>query len=52
MLKVYMYKGDLFHPVDDDNFLDFKAKNIGEAAELIELALKSGYSVYIEKIEK
>ena len=52
MLTITMYKGDLFNRTEDDNWLDFKVKNLNEAAQLIELALKNGYSVYIEKAEK
>ena len=52
MLKIYMSDGAMFPPDFSDIFLDFTAKDIGEAAEVIALALESGYSVYIEKNEK
>ena len=52
MLKIYMSDGAMFPPDFSDIFLDFTAKDIGVAAEVIELALKDGYSIYIEKIEK
>ena len=52
MLTITMYKGDLFNRTEDDNWLDFKVKNINAATQLIELALKNGYSIYIEKTEK
>lgn len=52
MLTITMYKGDLFNRTEDDNWLDFKVKNINAATPLIDLAIKSGYSVYIEKDEK
>ena len=51
-MTVTMYEGCLFSRDQDDNWLDFRAKNLNEATQLIELALKNGYSIYIEKTEK
>ena len=52
MMTVYIYDGNLFDRGQYDDCIGFQANNMEKATELINLALKNGYSVYIVKNEK